>query len=263
MNISATLKLYIICLTKALRSGVNSPALLIGSLVLALLFWLGTIVIHSLRLGMAGGFALGLLASFLLSFFYSWLRECIINKKISWKELTEFNGHMFLSIINVGFLFWMISLFTSLVLVPIDERFSAVVSLLTFILFNVTAEIVYLRGATSINAFTESIDFVKENWIEWFIPLFIVSIPFFLVQPWSLVLIALSFTPFVPIYPIMTFLMPYLGARLEFLGFLSPLFTFLLVAVIGTTFMLFRGYLFDELSNTSKRSRAFLARSKE
>lgn len=263
VNIVSTLSLYGKSLLKASRCCINSPALLVGPICLGILFWLGSSIIRIIPLGYAGGLVLGLLSSFLLSFYYSWLRECIQSNKLVWSDLTRFDGSLFLGIINVGFLYWMISLITDMILVPIDPRFDAIVSLLIFILLNVTAEMIYIEGNSSLSAFTESLEFVKENWVEWFIPTILICLPIFLVNSWIAISVALGFTPFLPIYPILSLWLPLLESRFYILGSFSPFITIFFLSIVGTTIMLFRGFLYKELSTSTRKSRNFSWSSKK
>ena len=106
--------------------------------------------------------------------------------------------------------------------------------LVALLLLNAAPEVIYTRGTRSgVDTITQSVRFLQENWIEWFVP--------------NLVLLAALY-----------FLIEEVAWRL------GPLPGIVFGLVMGAVFhgvMVFRGNLFAALDGTSHRQRMFKFRN--
>lgn len=102
-------------------------------------------------------------------------------------------------------------------------------TLAAFVFLNPLPEMIYLRHYTEGESITKSFEFIVENWLDWFVPL----------------------TPMM----ILAFGGGFLGNMwLPGVGMASGI---LLQAVVLPFLMVYRGYLFDLLSKSSRRKRQF------
>ena len=146
-----------------------------------------------------GGLIIGLLQVWLLSLYYGWLRAAHNGDKIDPKEILHLDSNLFLAIINVGFLFFV----AQYVLVALTTPFGLgiVGSLFLFLVVlacNVLPEMIYISGKSDFDTYQESFNFVKENWIEWLVPYFVLLIPVIVASPKSALVLVGSVDPMLP-----------------------------------------------------------------
>ena len=201
--------------------------------------------------GVAGGFILGLVQVALLSLYYRWLELTVEKTKISWTELFEFDGPLYWSLLGVAFLLSIGNLVfhqafagsTSLAWIP------AIFGLVVFVLFNPIAEVTYSHRDDTFPNFSSALSFVKENWIEWFLPIVVVLIPMLRHNPLDALSLISSTEVLLPIQIVLQSF----GEALSGYEKVGAAIT----VIVGTWFMIFRGFLFQELSGSSRRKRAF------
>jgi hypothetical protein len=273
--VRSTLQLYRECAVKASVGVKRNWPILLGSLGLYLTFDLLVRTVPYIFPGMAGGFVLGMAQATLLSIWYDWISETRRGARISFQNLLRFDYGLFVCVISVGFIFFVVNLLLSQLLRGIDATFFlAAVSMLMGILFNASAEIIHTHRYQGTHVLAHSMRFVRDNWIEWFVPFVVFLAPLLLLGSatvnfgqfiWGLVM-TLAATD--PLLPITIALRPWMVLGLVVLskipfGPFIHLFTFLLGLcglVLGTWFMLFRAHLFLALDGSSRRSRIFRGR---
>lgn len=201
-------------------------------------------------LGIAGGFILGLLAISCLTLYYRWIRESCNGHKLKARELLEFDWGLFSSIMNAGFFLWLIELVNRALAQSESMRpVSILISVGLFIFLNPLAEVVYRDESDAMGSLKRSAAFLQRYWLEWLLPLSILLLPMIrasMEQVTSLMAFAWVLVPVLSLFDAASFALASLGIVLDgqwqqAIGFLPPL-------IVAHWFMLFRGFLFLELS---------------
>lgn len=255
--VRSTIKLYIESAKDASKGFVKNWTVVVGAVILVLLFNLIMRVISGLPLGMAGGFILGLLAALFTGQYYSWLQATLLKDRLLFNELLKPDLPMFIAVVSVSFLLWIIFwLSSSLGSTAQTRPFLIIVYFLIVFAFNSLPEAVYIRGAESIAAFSEALRFMKENWIEWYIPLILLATPILVSEdPASLLL---RFALIYPLFPALLILQVWMSVFLTLIP--VPLAAMVLSFLLGHWFMLFRGFLYKNLDGSTRRRRIYLAK---
>jgi len=117
---------------------------------------------------------------------------------------------------------------------------NSLVTLIVLILLNALPETIYQKYYSSSESIKYAFDFFKENWLNWFIP----NVVFFAL------LYALEGINFTSLF------MP----SINILGgiSLSEIVEYLISQVIFSFMMIYRGYLFQLLSTSTRRKRMFM-----
>ena len=191
------------------------------------------------------GIVITLVQSALISNYLYLIENIIQGQKISIDEFKNgFKIYIF-KIYGIMIVIWFVNYGASLFLGPIINIRIGVVSLLfliklvAFLLLNPLPEVIYQKYYHIGETFRYSYDFIKENWIEWFVPNFILGLLFYTVFGGGLAL--RMFLGGMDIQFTVRGLSIYLGAQ------------FLLAFT-----MIYRGLLFEILSSTSRRKRMFI-----
>ena len=260
--LKATLAMYRDCAVDAAKVLLLNWKLPLMSVAAFIAFMASALVFS--RFGMAGGFILGIINIVLLTFYYRWISECVRHTTLSWRDYFEFSYPLFSAVINTAFVLYIAqfvlgSLTTGLNALPLISC----VNLGVFVLFNALPEVIYLRGAQGMEAFAESFRFVKDSWIEWFLPLALLFSPLIAASPMAVLLSLSSGEALLPALKFVQLIGPMVSslvlAAVDGGSMLVQLFISILCILIATWFMLFRGFLYRELESGSRRQRAFRA----
>ncbi len=188
-------------------------------------FWLVHLAIGTLSapLGMAGGFLRFFVYAGCVGSYLALLERPVLQKRgLKFSDITTSTGHYLGDVISVLFLFWIIDLGVSMLGLRVLRP---IVDLAVFLLFNPWPELIYQGRSRSVALLGDALSFMKENWPEWVAVHLIIggamAIPLMLTG-WTFAL--------APVH---------LGLMALFLH-------------VG---MLFRGFLFADLSRGSRRTR--------
>lgn len=215
-------------------------------------------VLPSFLPGMAGGLALGLFQAFLLSCYYSWLSSTVRNDRLGWGDLMRFDQELFFGVIGIGFLLFISDLVLSQLTAGMDAHVVLLCAqLFIAIVLNPIPEVLYTHRFDGTHAVSHSFKFVRDNWIEWFVPFVLFMAPFFLLGYGALGALG-TLTSTDPLLPAAAAVRPWFGLALG--GFGSIILAGIFGITVGTWFMLFRGHLFVALDTTSRRRRIFQGR---
>lgn len=222
-------RLYGDCLAKTfrgLRKNLWTALLPIGLVV-------GEGIIGALLrpLGMVGGFIMTLVGAAVASCYLYFVGEIVGNARVTVAEFRVSIGRYFWSVINLGFVLWIVSLLLGMV--TRGNRNGGLLQLMVLlaelILLNPAPETIYQRGTYGgLETIQRCVDFLQANWIEWFIPNLLIGLPLALALIAGIVL----FGP--------------LGV---------------LIGVLAHLVMIFRGHLFQALDGTSHRQRMYRYRT--
>lgn len=153
------------------------------------------------------------------------------------------------SILFIGYLANLIlDLVSPLIIASIGPfAFSLIIILFTFVLFNSVPEATYQKDYDALETITYAIDFVKTNWIEWFLPNIILLIVFYFVTGGGLSVLQIISSVFNYFVSIRTSITSPKGIIFYFLG-----------QIWFSYFMIYRAYLFETLSTSNRRKRLFM-----
>lgn len=224
--LATTFALYRTALTRAVPVALaNWPVA--ASLFAYLAITTVTAIVAS-RLGIVGGFIVSLVWSACMGSFLHLVEMMVRTSRVSFDDFRRSFGAYLWDVVGVSFFLWIFWMIVTPLVAGSQHGVAIVLSLnlLIFVLFNAVPELIYFGHHSSLELFGESYRFVSENWIEWFPPNLI------------------------------------FGAALWF-AFNVPLTGWgNLLVLAGSGFflyfvMVFRGFLFQELAGSSRRSRAF------
>lgn len=125
--------------------------------------------------------------------------------------------------------------------------FNMIIIVLSFVLFNSIPEATYQKYYSPWETITYAVEFVRDNWIEWFIP--------------NIILLAIFY--FMPGHPlsILSFVSNIFNYFISFNSFsttLIGLLLYLLSQIWFSFYMIYRAYLFEELTTSNRRKRLFM-----
>ena len=254
--VRSTLKLYLKALRGAFKSLLLSWWLPLAHLLAAVLiaFPLGLVV--SL-LGIVGSFAAGLALAFAVAAYLASIRAVV--GKESQRGVFQSAQQLFFPVIHVLFMFFILELLLGFILVgPNSHWIRACIGLAITVFGNVIPELIYIRGSNGSEIFTDSFEFIVENWVEWILP----AIPF--------VLLLIAFTsPAIGLRLLIETFQQHPLEMIESLVFtfgslmsVPSLWVYLIVAMYLFYFVvLFRANLFEELLYSSRRKRVYAERT--
>ena len=248
----ATLRLYLRALRDAARASFSYWQLLIPQLGLLLIAPFLQTVVFSLFGPLAGGFLLGLLLSLFVSYYLVTVRAAVEDDGLTVKESVRRALELFGPVLSILFVLYLLTLLADHALARPEQLWIKLsLSLIIAVVFNPLPEILYIRPAHTFEMFGQSAEFMKENFIEWFLPYAIAAVPVFIVHPHAASGIGLSLIVLNPIYLIQF--------AFSFLGTL-PLFLLPFIVLCGYFIMIFRGKLFLALSRSTRRKRIYQSR---
>lgn len=253
LYLQATTKAYSAAAKDAAHMLFKNWIILVGSLAAFFAFLLIAPLVAPL--GIAGGFLLGLFQLVFLTLYYHWIASSVRRTKLRWSDLIEFEPPLFFTILSVAFLIFVVEfILQSLTRGLHLEWVVACAQLAIFFAFNALPEVIMIRRIESLSAFASAWEFIRDNLIEWYIPLLVLLSPLLLLsmQPELLLLVLGQSEPLLPVLAVVQ--------SYQFLSVGSLSLVSLLGLLVGTWFMLFRGFLFLELESSSRRQRAFQAR---
>lgn len=225
-------RLYADCLGKTFKGIRKNAWTLLLPMGLVFVAGLAGAVFGGL-LGPLAGIALSLLMDALYSAYLYFVADVVRDTKAHIKEFQQALGAYFFSIMNVLFVVYLTNMVLGYALGgnPNGWVIRLGVWMVETVLLSAVPEVLYQRQTYGMQSLVESVKFVQENWIEWFLPQ-------------ALALGALYAVG-----------VPLLGSGLGLGLILAP--ASLLGGAVLHVFMVFRGHLFDALASTSHRQRMF------
>lgn len=183
-----------------------------------------------------GGFLAGILTSLALSALYSsylyFVSEVVSNQKVGLHEVGRSIKAYFWSILNVLFVLFIAQLLLGLMLrgTPQGGLILTGLWLVAVVVLNPAPEVIYQRHTYGgLQTLQGSWEFLKENWIEWFVP----NVP---------LLLAVAFVT-------------------ALASTLHPIAGGLIGGALFHVVMIYRGHLFRALDGSSHRQRMFRFRN--
>ncbi len=158
-------------MVRAFRGVMKSPwTLLLPVAYLALLEVGGA---FAMQLGFIGGFLISLLVDLCLSSFLYFIGQAVLGSPSRLSELKRSFVAFFWPVLNFVFVIWIASLALGYALAsnPQAARIQWGLWLIAVVLLNAAPEVIYQKAHVGgIAIIMESVRFIQEHWIEWFIP---------------------------------------------------------------------------------------------
>lgn len=226
-------RLYGRCFEEALRGIGKNP----WTLLLPMVLWFGLQLVIGLVAGavpgLVAGIIIGLLTDAVLSSYFYFVGEIVGKQKVSVREFGRSFGAYFWSILNLLFVFWIVQWILSLVLrnSPQGGVILSGLMVVAAIALNVVFEVIYIKGSFGgLQTIQANWEFIKANWIEWFVP----NVPLLL-------------------------LFLFVSSAVGTVG--GPIASAIVGGALIHVLMVFRGFLFRELDGSSHRQRMFRYRN--
>lgn len=254
----ATLRLYERAVRDASKAFVRNPWLALAAPVYALALQLIAPLVGGF--GMAGGFLMGLAIAGLVSSFLALLEVAVEGGRLDSSELGPSFGRHLSRVISVLFVLWIVQILLGLIVStnPAMAWLVLVVNLGLFVLCNPLPELIYLGNRDGMALLDEAVSFVRDNAVEWLLPLLVALAPLLITSPISTLFAISSFGPgnaLLVVQRVVSRLLPGLGAASGLLGLL-------VAGALLAWLMLFRGFLFQSLRRGGRRQRVFEARAR-
>lgn len=185
--------------------------------------------------GIVGGLLLGLGSQACFSSGLHLIKNVVDAGRADFNDFVKGFTVYLWELVTIAFILWipMRLLATVLATVPNGSLLFSLIQVAVFILLNPVPELIYQTRSSGLALISDSYHFIVENWLEWLLPNFVMTLAGF-------------------------FILQILAALTTGLPELIQLFIVAVGAGLCLTyFMIFRGFLFAELHGTTRRSRAY------
>ena len=237
-SVQATLWIYRTSLSRSLeRLGVN------WAIVFAPLAYGAILAIASVSfsfLGFVGRMLVTVVAAACASSGLYLIEHIIRESKVALNDFVKGFTVYLWEILAIAFILWLPMTLLSRVAYLTSEGplILLLVQLILYVVLNAVPELIYQSRVSGLALLSASYEFIVENWIEWLLPNLLIVTAAYWMKDGLMGLVA-----YLPFY-LWSFLIPFaFGLFLTFL-------------------MVFRGFLFSELSGTTRRSRAYRYRAR-
>lgn len=203
-------------------------------------------------LGIVGGFILGLVLAICTSSYLYFLAAVVNGIRVNIQDLGESWRPYLGSVISIMFFLYIVQYTLALLLPPSAETqtLAMLINWALLIVLNPIPEIIYLGRSEGFNMLQESVDFLRESGVEWFVPFLALAL-FSFILPLPVLLI--------PLY-VGKLTFPTLSGGGMLLGSVAGLVWGVVSAFLLFVLMVFRGLLFRGLSGHTRRQRVFRSR---
>jgi hypothetical protein len=202
-------------------------------------------------LGMLGGFLLGFVLAVCTSSYLYFIAGVVAGSRMTIAELRESWRPCLSPVITILFFFFIVQLALSIILPGMAGAgpIALLIHLILLIVLNPIPEIVYHGRSDGFDMLQESVDFLRENGIEWFTPLVAIAL-----------LSVVAPLPFMAVVSQSGNLSaPTFGSNELLYGSVTGVLMAILSAVLFYVLMVFRGLLFRALASGTRRQRLYRA----
>lgn len=239
MTVKKTSKLFI----------PNWPIALTGFIYIflnALLVFIIATIFRGAILGIFTGILLTISTSAMISNYLYLLHNILRYGKFTLQDFKNGFKIYLWKIYGILVIGWLASLLLNRIVAPVLHRFfptgilSLIINIVILIFLNPLPESIYQKFYSSWETITYAFDFIKENWIEWFVP--------------NIILLAALY--FITGRIIFNLFSIHIGMNIDFS--IYSIFQFLIGQLLFSFTMIYRGVLFDILSTSTRRKRMFM-----
>lgn len=224
----------------------NWTIILVGLLYMIISMLLGIILLTLVfgSLSILTGIIFGLVLAAMISNYLYLLQNIIRSEKFTFNDVKYGFTALLRKVYGVLLIGFLARLLYSMVLGPILGNVGTIIMMIVpialFILINPLPESIYLRYYDPWGTIVYSFDFIKENWLEWFVPnLFFIGILYFMFDG-----------SFIPIFSI--------ALTFDFGAMLGGIVGYIISQVVFSFIMIYRGVLFEKLSTSTRRKRIYM-----
>ena len=237
-SVQATLWIYRTALSRSLeRLGVNW-AIVFAPLAYGAILAIAAVVFSFL--GFVGRMIVTVVAAACASSGLYLIDNIVRGGKVVLNDFTKGFSVYLWEILAIAFILWLPMTLLSRVAYLTSEGplILLLVQLILYVVLNAVPELIYQSRVSGLALLSASYEFIVENWLEWLLPNLLIVAAAYWVKDGLMGLVV-----YLPFY-LWSFLIPFaFGLFLIFL-------------------MIFRGFLFSELSGTTRRSRAYRYRAR-
>ena len=237
-SLQATLWIYRTALSRSLeRLGVNW-AIVFAPLAYGAILAIAAVIFSFL--GFVGRMLVTVVAAACASSGLYLIEHIIRESKVALNDFVKGFTVYLWEILAIAFILWLPMTLLSRVAYLTSEGplILLLVQLILYVVLNAVPELIYQSRVSGLALLSASYEFIVENWIEWLLPNLLIVTAAYWMKDGLMGLVA-----YLPFY-LWSFLIPFaFGLFLIFL-------------------MIFRGFLFSELSGTTRRSRAYRYRAR-
>lgn len=189
------------------------------------------------------GFLAAIVSSSLISNYLYLLLNIIEYNKITLDNFKDGFKIYLTKVYGIFFIAWIISYLLSAVgniISNYTTAFYSIIAILAYIIFNPLPEVVYQKHYSSYESIGYSFEFMKENWFNWLLPNLIFSLILYKLSG------VISFDVF--------------KTHIQYGFSLKGIGKYLLNQIVFSYIMIYRGHLFNILSNSTRRKRMYMAK---
>lgn len=194
-------------------------------------------------LSILAGFVVAIITSSLISNYLYLLYNIIKYDRISLENFKDGFKYFIWKVYGIFFIAWVGSFLLdnigNVIRLPY-YTFNLIVSILVLIIFNPLPEIIYQKSYSPWQSVISSFEFMKENWFNWLLPN---SLFIFLIYKFSGRIITNMFTT-------------HLSFNLDLSAW--GILVYLIGQVLFSFIMIYRGFLFEILSSSTRRKRFYM-----
>lgn len=251
--VTFVLKSYQRCGLDATKALIRNWLLLVGSVAAVVAFVVANQFFSGFGIG--GAFLLGFVQIVLLTYYYGWVADSVQKERLRPSTMLQLDYPLFFHVISVAFLLWIARMIVNAVAQSAGAPWIMdLLQLGIVVIFNAIPETLYIHRYEGLHALSHSAEFTRENWIEWFLPFVVILLPLLLVSPEYVLALLANSEELLPASVVVT---SWINA-----GQFSSWPLGILGLIVASWFMLFRGFLFQELESGSLRQRMFRSGSR-
>jgi len=229
-------------LAKTIPALKNNPMLLVVGVPYGAVFILGTIIAG--MAGFFGGIIMIILQSAIASDYLSLINKIIHGHRVSTNDIRGGFKTYLSSVWSLLFLLYFINLALGMFLGPLNMATGGllflIINMFVYIMFSAMPEVIYQKYLDRGDMVIYGINFVKENAVQWILP--------------NLFLMAVIYGVYSGLLSVIS---PIFGIGMTGVALSSVLSIIVTQGLIAFA-MLYRGFLFDILSNSTMRKRLFM-----
>lgn len=247
--IKATLRIYFKSIKKTFEQSLHCWKYLLFHLLITLACLIASIFSRLIP-GIVGGFILGIFLALAASCYLASIFATYSRERKSFKDLFFSGLSIFNPLLSVLFSLFIVHLLSN----NAPSGLQLFIGLAVAIVFNPMPELVQLRPSGIMEMLSESLEFIRDNLVEWNLPYFLLIGVIYLLEPITARSLFYFFATINPVDLIQLFLL-----NLSSVSFFSPLT--LISLVIFYLLFVFRLNLFYALSSTTHRKRIYSERN--
>ncbi len=253
----STLRMYRTSFENALRGLRLNWWLPLGHILLFGAFIFFSNIFVGIFGGLVASFVLGLVGCLVLSLYLASVESAVDRETVSREALWHRGVQLFSPVLSALFILFILSFLANMAFrSPETKWLHATLNLVIAVFFNPLPEILYQREGHGTQSLGECLEFVKENFIEWFVPVILIGLPLILIDITGFA--GYIITNPISIEGVFSIFSMAIGALGNFFSFTGGYLVLLCLTSFAVYFFfLFRGNLFKQLHGSSRRKRIY------